>query len=61
MNELCCSASLLSCHPPRVCQVRRTADPAKEQVREFVGKWRDDPAVRGDVSHSEIIGVSSEV
>eukprot|EP00877_Chromochloris_zofingiensis_P012960 jgi/Chrzof1/7918/Cz02g41080.t1_PSB27C[v5.2] len=42
-------------------EVRRTADPAKEQVREFVGKWRDDPAVRGDVSHSEIIAALEEL
>jgi hypothetical protein len=37
-------------------QVRRKADPAKEQVREFVGKWRDNPAVASDASHDEIKG-----
>jgi hypothetical protein len=40
-------------------QVRRKADPAKEQVREFVGRWRDNPAVTDNVSHDEITGVHS--
>jgi hypothetical protein len=35
-------------------QVRRKADPAKDLVREFVGKWQDNPAVAGDASHDEM-------
>jgi hypothetical protein len=34
--------------------VRRKADPAKELVREFVGKWQDNAAVAGDASHDEM-------
>lgn len=37
-------------------QVRRKADPAKEAVREFVGRWRDDPAVVGSASHEAVKG-----
>ncbi len=37
-------------------QVRRKADPVKEHVRAFVGKWRDDPRVSSDASHAEITG-----
>jgi len=35
-------------------QVRRKADPAKELVKEFVGKWQDRPEVVGDVTHDEM-------
>lgn len=42
-------------------EVRRKADPAKELVREFVGKWQDNPAVAGDPSHDEMRGVLSEL
>jgi hypothetical protein len=37
-------------------QVRRKADPAKEFVKEFVSRWRDDPLVTQQGSHAEIKG-----
>ncbi|KAG2485918.1 hypothetical protein HYH03_015362 [Edaphochlamys debaryana] len=35
-------------------EVRRQADPAKDAVREFVRKWRDNPRVNTDATHAEI-------
>ncbi|KAG2425930.1 hypothetical protein HXX76_013304 [Chlamydomonas incerta] len=35
-------------------EVRRAADPAKEVVREFVRKWRDNPRISSDITHAEI-------
>ncbi|GFR47648.1 hypothetical protein Agub_g9391 [Astrephomene gubernaculifera] len=35
-------------------EVRRKADPAKDTVREFVRKWRDNARVSGDITHAEI-------
>lgn len=40
--------------------MRRKADGAKELVREFVGKWQDNAAVVGDVTHSEMKGELEE-
>ena len=37
-------------------QVRRKASPAQGFVKDWVGKWRDDVAVRGSDSHREITG-----
>jgi hypothetical protein len=37
-------------------QVRRKADGAKDLVKEFVGKWQDNEAVVGDVTHTEMKG-----
>ena len=42
-----------------VPQVRRKADPAKESVKEFVRRWRDDEAVQWHPSHAAITGGSS--
>lgn len=39
-----------------LAQVRRKADPAKELVKEFVGKWQDNAAVAGDITHDEMKG-----
>ncbi|KXZ54350.1 hypothetical protein GPECTOR_5g431 [Gonium pectorale] len=35
-------------------EVRRKADPAKDTVREFVRKWRDNPRVSSDITHAEL-------
>jgi hypothetical protein len=37
-------------------QVRRKADPAKEQVKEFVRAWADSPLVSSEISQAEIKG-----
>eukprot|EP00891_Asterochloris_glomerata_P004080 jgi/Astpho2/4080/Aster-x1198 len=37
-------------------EVRRRANPAQGFVKDWVGKWRDDVAVRGSDSHREITG-----
>jgi len=37
-------------------QVRRKADGAKDLVKEFVGKWQDNAAVVGDITHTEMKG-----
>ena len=44
----------LACLPAR--QVRRKADPAKETVREFVSKWRDDPKVSREIAQLQVKG-----
>jgi hypothetical protein len=41
--------------------VRRRADPARERVREFVGKWRDSPLVSGTVYHEEVKAAIAEL
>jgi hypothetical protein len=41
--------------------VRRRADPARERVREFVGKWRDSPVVSGTVYHEEVKAAIAEL
>jgi hypothetical protein len=41
--------------------VRRKADGAKELVKEFVGKWRDNEAVIGDVTHTEMKGDQAQL
>jgi hypothetical protein len=41
--------------------VRRRADPAKERVREFVGKWRDSPLVAGQEYHEEVKAAIAEL
>lgn len=41
--------------------VRRRADPAKERVREFVGRWRDDPQVDGTEYHEEVKAAIAEL
>lgn len=35
-------------------QVRRAADPAKNLVREFLGRWKDSPAVAGEESYAQL-------
>ncbi|KAK9809325.1 hypothetical protein WJX73_004850 [Symbiochloris irregularis] len=35
-------------------EVRKKADPAKEMIRTWVLKWRDDPSVSTDTSHRQI-------
>ena len=40
--------------------MRRKADPAKENVREFMAKWRDDARVSWHPSHDEFVGESSK-
>jgi hypothetical protein len=49
--------------PPCCCavQVRRKADGAKDLVKEFVGKWRDNEAVIGDVTHTEMKGDQAQL
>ncbi|EFJ50297.1 hypothetical protein VOLCADRAFT_116830 [Volvox carteri f. nagariensis] len=42
-------------------EVRRKADPAKDTVREFVRKWRDNPRVSGDITHAEVKEALSEL
>eukprot|EP00775_Hariotina_reticulata_P001353 gene1353-1694_t len=42
-------------------EVRRKADPAKELVKEFVGKWQDRPEVVGDVTHDEMKSAIAEL
>jgi hypothetical protein len=42
-------------------KVRRRADPARERVREFVGKWRDAPPLVGQVYHEEVKAAISEL
>eukprot|EP01025_Chloroclados_australasicus_P033412 TRINITY_DN3408_c0_g1_i5.p2 TRINITY_DN3408_c0_g1~~TRINITY_DN3408_c0_g1_i5.p2 ORF type:complete len:191 (+),score=11.28 TRINITY_DN3408_c0_g1_i5:66-638(+) len=42
-------------------EVRRKADSAKEQVREFVSKWRDDPRVKADASYVNVTGALQEL
>ena len=39
-------------------QVRRKADPAKENVREFMAKWKDNNKVDWHPSHDEFVGES---
>ncbi|PNH09459.1 Kinesin-like protein KLP1 [Tetrabaena socialis] len=39
-------------------EVRRKADPAKEAVREFVGRWRDNPRVTRDLTHVQIKAIA---
>lgn len=43
---------------PRLPQVRRKADPVKDQVKEFVRDWSDNPRVTGERTHEEIKGDS---
>jgi len=42
-------------------EVRRKADPAKENVREFVAKWRDSDRVKWHDSHEEIVAAITEL
>ncbi|GIL58920.1 hypothetical protein Vafri_13929, partial [Volvox africanus] len=42
-------------------EVRRKADPAKDTVREFVRKWRDNPRVSADITHAELKEALSEL
>ena len=36
--------------------MRRKADPAKENVREFMAKWKDNDKVSWHPSHDEFVG-----
>lgn len=38
----------------RWAQVRRAADPAKSLVREFLSRWRGNPAVEGQESYRQL-------
>ena len=42
-------------------EVRRKADPAKENVKEFVSKWRDDQRVSWHPSHQEVLDTVNEL
>eukprot|EP01026_Neomeris_dumetosa_P034344 TRINITY_DN27637_c0_g1_i5.p2 TRINITY_DN27637_c0_g1~~TRINITY_DN27637_c0_g1_i5.p2 ORF type:complete len:201 (-),score=8.40 TRINITY_DN27637_c0_g1_i5:206-769(-) len=42
-------------------EVRRKADSAKDLVKEFVRKWRDDPRVRSDASYIGVSGALQEL
>lgn len=43
-----------TCPPFLPPQVRRAADPAKSLVREFLGRWKDNPAVAGEESYVQL-------
>ena len=42
-------------------EVRRKADPAKENVKEFVAKWRGNPRVSWHPSHEELLDIVTEL
>ncbi|GAX81881.1 hypothetical protein CEUSTIGMA_g9309.t1 [Chlamydomonas eustigma] len=42
-------------------EVRRKADPAKENVREFMSKWKDNPKVSWHPSHDEFVSAITDL
>lgn len=41
--------------------MRRAADPAKTLVREFLGRWKGNPAVAGEASYAQLTSAITQL